>query len=159
MGPWLSSERQAFTLSLSLSTSQNGRHLLAVYLQSRHWVLLQADVQSAQLQICNCRSAKQFLQDKVAWLYGINDLCKRMTSWPLTAFCKLRCWWAVQAYEKMETECKQAQKLVAAIKEDNARLVRELRIAKNLAAFDQLSMKGFKAHVKTLNAVAACRPR
>ena len=59
----------------------------------------------------------------------------------------------------METECKQARKLATAMEEDNARLVKELRIAKNLAAFDQSPMKGYKTQVKTMRAVAARRPK
>ena len=66
-----------------------------------------------------------------------------------------RCQWAVQAYAKMEIECKQALKRAAAMEEDNARLAKELRIAKFLAAFDQSTVNGYRAQVKTMRALAA----
>ena len=47
----------------------------------------------------------------------------------------------MQAYDRLITKCKQAQKLAAALKEDNARLVRDMRIAKNLAAFEHSTRK------------------
>ncbi|CAL5224294.1 g6960 [Coccomyxa viridis] len=60
-----------------------------------------------------------------------------------------------QAYAKMEIECKQALKRAAAMEEDNARLAKELRIAKFLAAFDRSTVNGYRAQVKTMRALAA----